>query len=95
MNATECVSEYGHYVSNSMYQMVIPSIINDYYVQPLLTPTPLTYEVPINLPNLPTLFIIGYNSVTGAYDDTSNSIQLPILIQNLMTQKFIYQNLSS
>ncbi|WP_243675043.1 hypothetical protein [Vulcanisaeta distributa] len=77
-----------------MYQMVIPSIINDYYVQPVLAPTPLTYEVPINLPNLPTLFIIGYNSVTGAYDDTSNNIQLPILIQNLMTQKFIYQNLS-
>ncbi len=94
MNVTECISEYKPYVSSNMYQAMIVSVINGYYVQPFLTPTPLTYQVPTNLPNLPILFMLGYNSVTGAYDDTTNNIQLPIFVQNLMTQSFMYKNLN-
>ncbi|MGC8606491.1 MAG: hypothetical protein ACP5GZ_04085 [Vulcanisaeta sp.] len=89
INATECVNKYETYVMN--YQRLIGYVLVLYYVPPFLTPTPLTYEIPINSP---VLFMLGYNSMTGAYDDTINNIQLPIFVQNLMTQKFIYQNLN-
>ena len=89
MNATTCVNKYEQFVMK--YQGMVGLVLTLYYVPPFLTPSPLTYEVPINSP---VLFMLGYNTLTGAYDDTINNIQLPIFIQNLMTQKFMYQNLS-
>ncbi len=89
INATSCVNEYEQYVMR--YQGEVGLVLSLYYVPPFVTPSPLTYEVPLNSP---IVFMLGYNSLTGAYDDTVNNIQLPIFVQNLMTQKFMYQNLS-
>lgn len=89
MNATTCVSRYEQYVMK--YQTEVGLVLTLYYVPPFVTPSPLTYEVPINSP---VVFILGYNNATGAYDSTINNLQLPIFVQNLMTQRFMYQKLS-
>ncbi len=89
INVTNCVNMYEHYLLS--YQMGVGEVLLEYYVPPYLTPTLFTNSLPINTP---ILFMVGYNTVTGAYDDTINNIQLPIFVQNLLTQKFMYQNLN-
>jgi hypothetical protein len=91
INASTCVSKYEDFVMNSRYQGLVGLTLNAYYVPPYYTPNPLIGTSPINSP---IIFILGYNSLTGAYDSTINDLQLPVFIQNLITQKFMYQNIT-
>ncbi|WP_243678554.1 hypothetical protein [Vulcanisaeta distributa] len=60
INATSCVNKYEQYVMK--YQGEVGIVLTLYYVPPFLTPSPLTYEVPINSP---IIFTLGYNTMTG------------------------------
>ncbi|MCG2880984.1 MAG: hypothetical protein L7G96_06665 [Vulcanisaeta sp.] len=88
INASACVGRYEHFVLDPAYQYRVLLTLMDYYVPPQYTPNFLTGTSPVNSP---IIFILGYNSLTGAYDSTLNNLQLSTLIQNLMMQKFMYE----
>ncbi|MFB6469963.1 MAG: hypothetical protein TU36_001815 [Vulcanisaeta sp. AZ3] len=88
MNVTNCVNKYENIITK--YQTSVGVILNAYYVQPFYTQAPLgTSSV-----NSPVVFILGYNSVSGAYDDTYTPTQLSTFVNNLATQRFMYQNIN-
>jgi len=81
INVTQCLSRYGGVINS--YQLSIPLILSSLYIPSTITPGSLTTYQPF-------LVIIGYSERYGVLVSDVNDVDLEVLVNNLLTQGFLY-----